>query len=64
MKVFKRSLNLCESELIEKLQKESSTNSKSGGATTATKSRAQALRMDMESVNSEYGVIAERRRTQ
>ena len=63
IRVFKRSLALCEAELLERFHQDSSTQSKSqSGVASVTKGCAKVVQMD--SVNSEYGTLDQRRRTQ
>ncbi|CDW88498.1 UNKNOWN [Stylonychia lemnae] len=62
IKVFKRSLDLCESEILEKMNNKQSSSNKSGMGDVPIVNTQN--KMEIESINSEYGVVAERRRTQ
>ena len=52
IRVFKRSLALCEAELLDRLQQETKTGAEPKKAT------------QVDSINSEYGTLDQRRRTQ
>lgn len=62
IKVFKKSLDLCESEILDKMNKDS-TSVNTNHEYQNTNTTVLSNQMEMESVNSEYGVVLNKRKT-
>ena len=60
VRVFKKSLDLCESEILEKMNKDS-TSVNTNQEYQNTNTTVLSNQIEMDSVNSEYGVINKKR---